>query len=177
MSSLFLAIFLRYWISGLLLGLIKLAKQTKTTKTEKEGTFVSSYLLYLLAAASEAASAQFHLHVRSLGLRVPEWRVLACLTDQDGLMITRLADLALMEQSRLTRIIDQMDKRGLLERRVDIEDGRRFRIYLTDEGRDLSTKLVEEAKVHEKQLLGILEDTDAARIKPVLQALLNSLET
>ncbi len=49
--------------------------------------FVSSYLLYLLAASSEAASHQFHLRVRELGLRVPEWRVLACLYDQDGLMI------------------------------------------------------------------------------------------
>ena len=45
------------------------------------GEFVPGYLLYLLAAASDAASAQFHAHVRTEGLRVPEWRVLACLND------------------------------------------------------------------------------------------------
>ena len=31
--------------------------------------FVPNYLLYLLAAASEAASARFHSHVRTRGLR------------------------------------------------------------------------------------------------------------
>ncbi len=151
----------------------------KLDSTSMEGereTFVSSYLLYLLAASSDAASTQFHQRVRSLGLRVPEWRVLACLTDQDGMMITRLADLALVEQSRLTRIIDQMEKRGLVERKTDVQDGRRLLIYLTAEGRKVSAKLVDEAKVHEAKLLSILEDTDAARIKPALKALLRSLE-
>ena len=33
--------------------------------------FVDTYLLYLLAAASERASAQFHARVRQDGLRVP----------------------------------------------------------------------------------------------------------
>ena len=68
--------------------------------------FVENYLLYLLAAASEKASADFHEEVRAAGVRVPEWRVLACLADEDGAMITHLAALALAEQSRLTRIID-----------------------------------------------------------------------
>jgi len=143
---------------------------------DEQEPFVSSYLLYLLAASSEAASAQFHQHVRSKGLRVPEWRVLACLCDEDGLMITRLAEFALVEQSRLTRIIDQMEHRGLVERRADEEDRRRSRVHLTQNGRELSSALEEDAKTHETKLLGILEDTDAARIKPALRALLKSLE-
>ncbi|CAN0591117.1 unnamed protein product, partial [Laminaria digitata] len=118
---------------------------------------------------------QFHEHVRSQGLRVPEWRVLACLFDQDGLMITHLAGYALMEQSRLTRIIDQMDKRGLLVRKTDPADRRRIRIFLTPEGRQQSEKLVRDARNHEKKLLGILEDTDASRIRHALQDLLKSL--
>ena len=36
----------------------------------QEGGFVSDYLLYLLAAASDVASAQFHAQVRKAGLRV-----------------------------------------------------------------------------------------------------------
>ena len=89
----------------------------------------------LLAAASEGASAEFHAKVREQGLRVPEWRVLAILVEQDGAMITRLAKFALMEQSRLTRIIDQMIERGLVRRAPDREDGRRVRIWLTPDGR------------------------------------------
>jgi DNA-binding MarR family transcriptional regulator len=139
--------------------------------------FVSSYLLYLLAASSEAASHQFHVRVRELGLRVPEWRVLACLFDQDGLMITQLARFSLMEQSRMTRIIDQMEKRGLVVRRSDKGDGRRVRVYLTDEGQKLSEQLVGEAKDHETSLLSALSPADAERIKPSLLRLLDSLNS
>ena len=138
--------------------------------------FVGGYLLYLLAVASEKASAQFHAHVRAQGLRVPEWRVLACLVDNDGMMITHLAQLSLLEQSRMTRIVDQMDARGLVERVPDEADRRRVRVRLTDEGRGLATRLVIDARRHEARLLSELADTDAARIRQVLQSLLACLD-
>ncbi len=138
--------------------------------------FVPDYLLYLLAAASEAASAQFHAKVRTMGLRVPEWRVLACLSDQDGAMITQLARVALAEQSRLTRIIAQMEQRGLLTRRNDPEDGRRVRVFLTDQGRDLAAKLVPQAREHEAALLKLLQSNEGAHLKPALKSLLGALE-
>ncbi|ABD54258.1 MarR family winged helix-turn-helix transcriptional regulator [Jannaschia sp. CCS1] len=138
--------------------------------------FVDDYLLYLLAAASERASGQFHASVREAGLRVPEWRVLACLYDRDGAMITELANRALMEQSRMTKVIDQMDKRGLVRRTSDQTDKRRVRIELTDKGAGIAHRLVAAAKQHETGVLSKIADTDAARIKPVLKTLLAHLE-
>ena len=138
--------------------------------------FVSSYLLYLLAAASEGASAEFHGVVRDQGLRVPEWRVLAILVEQDGAMITRLAKFALMEQSRLTRIVDQMIDKGLVRRAPDERDGRRVRIWLTAEGRRRAEALVDEAQGHEAAILASLPDEEAARLKPALRSLMGALE-
>ncbi len=139
--------------------------------------FVSSYLLYLLAAASEGASAEFHTTVRDQGLRVPEWRVLAILVEQDGAMITRLAKFALMEQSRLTRIIDQMIDKGLVRRAPDENDGRRVRIWLTAEGRRRAEALVEQARGHEADILAALPASEAERLKPALKSLIEALET
>ena len=138
--------------------------------------FVTSYLLYLLAAVSERASAEFHAHARNAGLRVPEWRVLACLADEDGAMITRLARLSLMEQSRLTRIIDQMAERGLVSRASDPEDRRRVRVFLTEAGRELALRLIADARAHEARILDVLGGEDAARIKPILETLLAQLD-
>ena len=137
--------------------------------------FVSNYLLYLLAAASDAASAQFHECVREYGLRVPEWRVLACLVDRDGEMITRLAEFSLIEQSRLTRIIDQMVERALVLRQSDEHDKRRVRVYLTDKGRDLATMLVEKARQHEQEVLAVFKGSDATMIKSMLRNLIDGL--
>lgn len=138
--------------------------------------FVESYLLYLLAAASDKASAQFHAKVRDRGLRVPEWRVLATLIDREGAMITRLADIALIEQSRLTRIIDQMDNRGLVRRKSDSTDRRRVRVFLTVKGRRLAQSLINDARIHEQGLLASLADSNVEQLKPLLSALLLKLQ-
>jgi len=144
--------------------------------TDEKPQFVADYLLYLLAAASEGASAQFHAEVRKQGLRVPEWRVLACLHDYDGAMITQLARIALVEQSRLTRIIAGMQDRGLLRRQSDPKDGRRVRVYLTAEGRTLTQSLVPQAQAHEAQLLDQLSQHGTTDLKPMLRALLSIVE-
>jgi len=139
--------------------------------------FVPSYLLYLLAAASEAASNQFHLVVRNKGLRVPEWRVMACLYDQDGLMITRLAEFSLIEQSRLTRIVSQMDEKGLVARRTGKEDRRKVTVHLSAKGKRIARSLVNEARAHEAAIIDALDDTSAKHLKPALQTLLATLES
>lgn len=149
---------------------------TAEPTTENAAEFVDDYLLYLLAAASEEASAQFHAEVRKEGLRVPEWRVLACLHDRDGAMITHLARIALVEQSRLTRIIAQMEDRGLVFRQSDPKDGRRVRVFLAPDGRALTLKLVPQARAHEGTLLARLSDQGAETLKPMLRSLLTMLE-
>ena len=144
--------------------------------SQDDNRFVDGYLLYLMAAASDRASADFHGQVRAAGLRVPEWRVLACLVDCPPMMVTELAERALLEQSRMTKTVDQMTARGLLVRQADADDRRRVRIALTEEGQELAETLVAKARSHEADLLASLANTDADLIKPVLQALLAALK-
>lgn len=134
--------------------------------------FVRDYLLYLLAAASDSVSAEFHTRVREHGLRVPEWRILACLVDEDGQMVTQLAVLALMEQSRLTKIVDQMADKGLVKRRNDDRDRRRVRVFLTARGHDLADRLVAEARDHEAGIIDQIMPERAAALKDVLSTII-----
>jgi DNA-binding MarR family transcriptional regulator len=137
--------------------------------------FLGDYLLFLLAASSAAASAGFHAIVRAHGLRVPEWRALACLHDHDGQMITRLAALALMEQSAMTRVIERMEERGLVIRRGDARDRRRVRVHLSPAGRAMVIGLVEKARAHEAEVLALLPPEQRPALKPLLAALLAAL--
>jgi len=73
--------------------------------------FIDDYLLYLLARASAGISAQFHARLKTHGLQVPEWRVLASLSDGDGMTIGELATLALQRQPTMTKIIDRLGLR------------------------------------------------------------------
>lgn len=142
---------------------------------ESAGSFLEDYLLFLLAAASASASAGFHTIVRQHGLRVPEWRVLACLHDRDGQMVTRLAALALMEQSAMTRVVERMEERGLVRRRSDSRDRRRVRVFLSDEGRALLGPLLLLAREQEAQVMQSLPPDQRAALKPMLASLLSAL--
>ncbi|MFN4101278.1 MAG: MarR family winged helix-turn-helix transcriptional regulator [Pararhodobacter sp.] len=139
------------------------------------GGFLNDYLLFLLAAASTAASAGFHTIARAEGLKVAEWRALACLYDKDGQMVTRLAALALMEQSAMTRVIERLEDRRLVRRGGDARDRRRVRVFLTPEGRKLLQKLIPQARAHEAGLLALMPAAHREAIKPLLAGLLAAL--
>lgn len=61
--------------------------KTATRAARRPGAFVDDYLSYLLARASHAVYKEFDREVRAAGLTSLEWRVLATLSDGDGLTI------------------------------------------------------------------------------------------
>lgn len=133
--------------------------------------FVDDYLLYRLASVSSGASEAFYRIVRGHGLKPPEWRVLGSLDGDEGATITGLADLSFMEQSRMTRLVERMEGKGLVRRVTDPEDRRRVRVFYTDQGRALAAVLIAEAKRHEARVLALLPPRDAAQLKTLLAAL------
>jgi len=73
--------------------------------------------------------------LRPLKITPARWRVLAVLEAEDGRSMTDLAVYCVMEQSTLSRVIDQMERDGLAERRARAVDGRVTEVFITEEGR------------------------------------------
>jgi DNA-binding MarR family transcriptional regulator len=137
--------------------------------------FVDSYLLYQLAATSHLYSNEFHSHIKSLGGSIHIWRVLACLNDQQGLMLTELAKLVLYEQSRLTKIIDQMVGDGLVKKETVTTDRRKTSLSITQKGRKVVEPLLVKAKEHELEILRALSKTERKHLKNILRKLTTHL--
>lgn len=135
--------------------------------------FVDDYLLYLLARASSEVSAQFHVRLKAHGLQVPEWRVLASLSDGDGMTVGEIAAHALQRQPTMTKIIDRMAESGLVERRPDKADRRKVRIFITREGRRRVDDALADAKAHEHDVLADYSPAEAKRLKSMLKALVD----
>ena len=70
----------------------------------------------------------------SLDLTTPKMRALAVLSALDGIFINELAVYAVVEQSTLSRALDQLSTDGLVKREIDSIDTRATRIYLTKTG-------------------------------------------
>jgi DNA-binding MarR family transcriptional regulator len=134
-------------------------------------TFVRDYLSYLLAQASYAVYKGFDARVRAAGLSSIEWRVLATLSDGDGLTIGELAREVLAQQPTLTKLVDRMERAGLVERRGDETDGRRTLVFETPRGRARVAPLLLEAKAHERAALTAFAPPEADALKRALRAL------
>lgn len=134
--------------------------------------FVDGYLLYLLARTSHVVSAEFHQRLRGRGVSVPVWRVLASLSGSSiGETVSGLADLCLLQQPTMTKLLDRMVRDGLVKRAPDERDRRIVRIRPTASGTALLADLLVLARTHEAEVL-----TRHAGVEPLaLKALLRSM--
>src|ERR671917_2622696 len=76
---------------------------------------------------------------REHGLALSSYEVLLFLADAPGgrLRMSDLADGVLLSRSGLTRLVDRLERDGLLRRRRCEEDQRGWFAEITDEGREL----------------------------------------
>lgn len=85
-----------------------------------------------------------------------QWAVLLRLWENDGMTQSELSDATFRDRPTMSRIIDSMEKRELVERRVDDEDARARKIHLTTRGRAIRKKLVPVAEeIVERMTRGI----------------------
>lgn len=115
--------------------------------------FVDNYLPALLAQASQAISAEFHAVVRRNGFTVSEWRVLASLAGDTPISIGRLAQLTLIKQPTVTRLLDRMEAAGHVERLPHDTDRRITLVRITGAGAETVERLIGLARAHELRVL------------------------
>jgi len=72
------------------------------------------------------------------GITVAQSFILFSLLESDGLSVKSLAEWLCIDSSAITALVDRLEKENLIERRIDPEDRRALRIFLTDKGRDVA---------------------------------------
>ena len=80
---------------------------------------------------------------KNVGVSISQWRVISTLVRQPGITQKEIADRVGIEGSTLVPIIDKMEKDGFVKRKLDDEDRRINRIYLTTKADDLWNSMIE----------------------------------
>src|SRR4051812_33185278 len=135
-------------------------------------TFVDGYLAALLAQASHLISSEFHEVVRAHGLLVSEWRVLASLAGGEPISIGRLAQVAVMKQPTVTRMLDRMEAKGQVERLAPDADRRVVPVRITAAGATMVARLIALARDHEARVLEPFGLARAEELKATLRRII-----
>ena len=97
--------------------------------------------------------------LKDTGLTLGQPKVLDYLKDHDGASQKEIAAGCLIEAGSLTSILNRMEEKGLIERKMLNGNRRTFHIFMTDSGKK-NQKLIEETfeKIEETALHNISEE-------------------
>lgn len=102
----------------------------------------NSFVPYLLNRVTSLLNVDFQDALRARRLTIGQWRVLAFLTERDGLPVSDLAEFTVTDQTTLSRMIARMERRGLVKRRPRPGDNRYVEVYITAGGRALFAEIL-----------------------------------
>ena len=120
---------------------------------------LSNYAPYLMNRIMGLYNASLRDEMAELGLTTPKMRTLAVLSVIDGLLIRELAVYTVVEQSTLSRALDQLSAEGLIRRENDPDDSRATRVFLTEQGRTaFETLWPRMAESYARMFRGIADD-------------------
>jgi DNA-binding MarR family transcriptional regulator len=136
--------------------------------------FVDGYLAALLAQASHLISADFHRVARQAGVPVAEWRILASLAGGQPLPVGRLAQIVIAPQPTVTRQLDRLVAKGLVERVAHETDRRLALVRTTPAGEALATTPGAPGARARKARAGALRTRPRAALKEMLREMIDA---
>lgn len=104
---------------------------------------IDGVLGFLLNKGTQALHRQLNRNFISNGFDIThdQWTILAYLFQNDGNSQQEIGDNTYRDKVSITKIIDNLEKRELVYRKVDSKDRRVRRVFLTKKGRVLVPKL------------------------------------
>jgi DNA-binding MarR family transcriptional regulator len=106
----------------------------------------------VLAQLGAHATDLFARRMNQLGLSPAQAGLLRLLAAAPGRSQKELADDLGMPPSRFVPFADELDEKGLIERRKNPADRRLHAVYLTDAGRRMLGELAKAGMAHEQQI-------------------------
>ncbi|MEN3311747.1 MAG: hypothetical protein V7645_1076 [Actinomycetota bacterium] len=132
---------------------------------------LSGYTGFLLGFLGEKSRRRFIAMLEPHGFHPREFGLMTVLSKRPGITQHELASLARVDPSSMVALMDELERRGVAERRVDPEDRRRRSVYLTAQGEERVRVLQGEARKAAKEFLAPLDDAENAELNRLLRKL------
>jgi DNA-binding MarR family transcriptional regulator len=129
---------------------------------------------FLLAQLGAHAHRRFAERLAALDLHPRHFGMLSHLAASEGQSQQALSVALGIHRSAVVVLVDDLEERGLAERRRDPVDRRAYTLYLTQPGRDLLADLERMAWEQEAELLTALDESERSQLISLLQRVTDS---
>ncbi|RIV31429.1 MarR family transcriptional regulator [Flagellimonas lutimaris] len=101
--------------------------------------------------------------------------ILQYLNDHPELNQNEIAELVFKDNASLTRMIDLMVQKGFLQRSINPDDRRRFKIELTPKGKEVLEKLAPIIVENRKKAFDGISEEELTQLKQTLNKIVSNL--
>jgi DNA-binding MarR family transcriptional regulator len=129
---------------------------------------------FLLAQLGTHAHRLFADRLAQLDLHPRHFGMLSHLAASEGQSQQALSIALGIHRSAVVALVDDLERRGLAERRPDPSDRRAYTLYLTPPGRALLADLERIVQDHEAELLAALNASERSQLISLLQRIATS---
>ena len=108
--------------------------------------------------------------LKEFGIYEPQYNVLRILRNAKGkpVSVNRILENMVQRSSNVTRIVDKLAAKGLVERTLSAEDRRKMDIIITKEGFDLLKKLDQKVHQFHKPMMKNLNKNEVETLKQLI---------
>jgi DNA-binding MarR family transcriptional regulator len=128
---------------------------------------------FLLSQVGLHAARRFAERLAAIDLHPPLFRVMNVVDKAEGQSQQAIGEAIGAPASRMVAIVDELEERGLVERRPHPGDRRVRALYLTAEGRRLLASGRRIAAEHEEELTRGMSEADSRRLVALLRDLVD----
>ncbi len=134
------------------------------------------FLPYLLNRAGHRIAEAFTGALAEFGLTLPMWRVMAALHNEGPRRLGELSRLTTIELSTLSRLVGQMQEKGLLSRQRCGRDARAVTVSLTPEGKATTERIIPAALHYERIAMRGLSEAEVALLRRLLLQIFENMD-
>jgi len=129
---------------------------------------------FLLAQLGSHAATKFAERLEPLGFAPHHAGIFRILAQNPGVSQQDLAKMLNMHASRLVGILDELEQRGLVERRLSEHDRRLYALHLTSDGERALRRIGEAAREHHQALMTGLSAERQNQLTELLETILKN---
>ena len=135
-------------------------------------------LFYSLESATKAYRrfAQNRLHAAGIDITIDQGMVLKAIHETPDITLQRVGTTVFKDFASITRIVQGLERKGLLRRKPHPTDGRRSALVLTRAGESLIRRVEPLAQANRRQALEGIDPEEIARLRQLLRRIVENCD-
>ena len=120
--------------------------------------------------------AQARLHAAGIDITIDQWLVLKTIHESADVTLQQVGTAVFKDFASVTRIVQLLERKGLLRRKPHPTDGRRSQLALTRSGASVIRMVEPIAQANRRQALEGIDADEVARLHAVLKRIVENCD-